>query len=369
MKKYFLLIGTASILLTPSCNGNRNKEKQQAIKKLPVAVVKLSNANVETVYPTRIESKVTVDIRSQADGYIEKIFIDEGSYVKAGQQLFKINDRSLTEQLNTAKAALNASKASLTNAILELEKNKELSNSNVISDYQFKAAKASFENAKALVSQNFSLVEAAKVNLNFSLIKAPVSGYIGRIPKRIGNLVTKGDVLPLTILSDVSDVYAYFSITEKDYLRFISGHGTRSFQNKVLDMPVKLILADGNAYPHAGKIQMIDGQFDQSTGAINVRVIFKNSQNILRSGITGRIVLPEEYKNVILVPVLATLDVQNKVFVYRLTKDNKAERIAVVVSGKSGGNYLISKGLHPGNRIVTKDLELIQEGQYITPEN
>lgn len=369
IKRHFVFIGIVTCSLLVSCSGKENKGQQQPMKKLSVVTVQLSNVNVDADYPARIEGKVVVDIRSQADGYIEKIFVDEGNYVKAGQPLFKIINRSLTEKLNIAKATLNASKATLTNATLELEKNKELSSSNVVSDYQLKAAKANFENAKALVSQNFSLVEEAKVNLAFSVIKAPVSGYIGRIPKRIGNLVAKGDALPLTTLSDISEVYAYFSMTEKDYLRFISRDVAKSFQDKVSDMPaVKLILADGNTYPHDGKIQMIDGQFDNATGAISVRAMFVNKDNILRSGNTGRIVLPENYKNVILVPVLATLDVQNKVFVYRLTKDNKAERVAVNIRGKSGENYLLSGGLNAGDRIVTKDLNLIQEGEQIIPE-
>ncbi|MCX2585618.1 efflux RND transporter periplasmic adaptor subunit [Pedobacter sp. MR22-3] len=369
LKNYVVFIGIAVCSFLVSCGSKKDSEKQAAIKKLPVLTLQRSDANIDTDYPARIEGKVMVDIRSQADGYIEKIFVDEGAYVKAGQPLFKINDHALKEQLNTAKASFNAAKATLKNATLELKKNKELSTSNVVSDYQLKAAQANFEHAKAQVAQNASLVEVAKVNLAFAIIKAPVSGYIGSIPKRIGNLVSKGDALPLTTLSDVSEVYAYFSMTEKDYLRFISRSEAKSFQDKVSAMPkVKLMLADGNAFANQGRIQMIDGQFDKATGAISVRAIFSNKENILRSGNTGRVVLPENYKDVILVPVLATLDVQNKIFVYRLSQDNKAERVAVTVNGKSGDNYLVSGGLHAGDRIVTKDLTLIQEGEQITPE-
>ena len=360
-------IGIVAFSILFSC-GRVEEVGNHQFKELPVLEIKLSNAQIDADYPARIEGKVMVDIRSQADGYIEKIFVDEGSYVKAGQPLFKIIDRSLIEQLNTARASLNASKATLKNAKLELEKNRELSKSNVVSDFQLKGAEANFENAQALVTQNTSLVEAAKVNLDFALIKAPVSGYLGRIPKRIGNLVSRGDALPLTTLSDVSEVYAYFSLTEKDYLRFISKSEAESFQDKVLALPeVRLILADGENYASKGKIQMIDGQFDRATGAISIRAVFDNKEGVLRSGNTGKIVLPEIYKDVILIPVLATLDVQNKIFVYRLTEDNKAERVAVDVSGKSGGKYLVTGGLNPGDRIVTKDLSLIQEGERITP--
>lgn len=367
---YPLSILIVTTLLFSACGAGEGQQGQPVkLRKVSVMTVEATSATINTDYPARIEGKVNVDIRSQADGYIERIFVDEGTYVKAGQSLFKINDRPLVEQLNTAKAVLNAAKASLTTATLEVEKYQELSKNNVVSDFQLRASKAAYENAKATVAQSAAAVESARINLEFALIKAPVSGYIGRIPKRIGNLVTKNDAQPLTTLSDVQEVYAYFSMTEKDFLRFTTQNPATNFKDKVASMPpVQLLLANGNPYLHAGKIQMIDGQFDNATGAITVRAIFNNAEGILRSGNTGRLVLPEHFTNVILVPVLATLDVQNKIFVYRLTKDNHTERIAIEITGKSGDNYLVTGGLKSGDKILTKDINLIQEGEQIIPK-
>jgi membrane fusion protein (multidrug efflux system) len=362
---YPLLIMAA---LVSGCAGKASEQQADSPKQLPVLTITSSDAVINTEYPARIEGRVNVDIRSQADGYIEHIFVDEGTYVKAGQALFKIHDRPLVEQLNTAQAALQAANASLSSAALEVQRYEDLSQNKVVSDFQLKAAQAAYENAKASVAQNAAAVEAAKVNLSFALIKAPVNGYIGRIPKRIGNLVTKNDALPLTTLSDIQEVYAYFSMTEKDFLRFAHQNTEKKFSDKVAAMPaISLLLADGSPYKHSGKIQMIDGQFDNTTGAISVRAVFANPEGLLRSGNTGRIVFPEKFQEVLLVPVLATQDIQHKRFVYRLTSDNRAERVAIEVAGKSGDFYILKNGLKAGDRIITKDLEYIEEGAVIIP--
>lgn len=364
---FFFIFLTAGIV---SCSHTTQEQASaESKRKLPVLTLAYTNAAVNTEYPARIEGKVNVDIRSQADGYIERIFVDEGAFVEKGQSLFKINDRPLIEQLNTAKAALNAARASLITAELEVERAEELSRKKVVSDFQLRAAKASFENAKATVSQLTASVEAARVNLDFALIKAPVSGYIGRIPKRIGNLVGRNDAEPLTTLSDIREVYTYFSVTEKDFLRFMNQYKEEKFADKVAHMPeVTLYLADGEEYPVKGKIQMIDGQFNPSTGAISMRAAFDNTGGILRSGNTGKIILPEQYDKVLCVPVLATLDVQHKLFVYRLDKNNRAERVVIEVNGKSGENYIVKSGLNAGDRILTKDINLLREGEEIIPK-
>ncbi|MBV8253104.1 MAG: efflux RND transporter periplasmic adaptor subunit [Chitinophaga sp.] len=368
-----LISGAAGSLLllfaATGCNQQENAPQEQVTRAFPVLTVQPTDATVDLQYPAHLEGKVNVDIRSQADGYLEKIFTDEGAFVQKGQSLFKINDQSLKEQLHTAQAGLLAARAALTTADLEVYKSEELYKNHVVSDYQLKAAKATQANAKAQVAQQEATVAAAKVNLDFSLIKAPVSGYIGRIPKRIGNLITKTDQQPLTHLSDISEMYAYFSMTEQDFLRLTEQY-KGSITDKIAAMPpVTLLLANGKPYTQNGKVQMIDGQFDPATGAISVRAAFDNKEGILRSGNTGKIILGEKHNGVLLVPVLATLDVQHKIFVYRLAKDNKAERIAISIAGKSGNNYLVSAGLKAGDRIVGKDLQLVKEGETVPVAN
>jgi membrane fusion protein (multidrug efflux system) len=352
----------------------KSAESKQPLKKLPLITLRDSNVIVTSDFPARIEGRVNVDIRSQADGYIEKIFVEEGAQVRIGQPLFKIVDAPYVQQLNLAKANLGAAKAALKSAALEVVKFSELSKSRVTSDFQLNTAKAAYEAAEANVALQSSAVQAAKINLDFTLIKAPVNGLIGRIPKRVGNLASKTDALPMTTLTDISEVYAYFSMTEKDFLAF-----NRQYPNKTLPQilaglpPVSLQLADGMAYDQKGKIQMADGQFDSSTGAISLRAMFKNSRYILRSGNTGRVALGQLQEHVLLVPARATVEVQDKIFTYRLNDKNITERVALTVSGKSGDYYLVKKGrgsdgLHAADRIVAREAAMIIEGEQIEPE-
>ncbi len=338
-----------------------------AAQKRTVVTLDQRTVTVSRDYPARIEGKVNVDIRPQAEGYLEKIFIEEGAFVKAGQPLFKIADAPYQEQLHTAQANLGAAQAELKKASLEVEKFTELSQSKVTSNFQLKTATAAYETAKANVALQQAAVATARINLGFTLVKAPVSGYIGRIPKRLGNLVSKADADPMTTLSDISQVYAYFSMTEQDFLE-MSRASDQSVTQRLSHLPeVQLILADGKPFEQKGKIQMVDGKFDTGTSSISVRAAFSNPRYLLRSGNTGRIVLPETRQNVILVPVQATTDIQDKIYVFRLTPDNHAERIAITVNGKSGDNYILSQGLKPGDRVIAKDANLVTEGEQVQP--
>lgn len=364
--KYLIIFVITGFLF--SCTSNKQAEVSQT-NSLPVITLQEDSITLYTEFPARIEGKVNVDIRSQVDGYIREIFVEEGDYVKKGQSLFKIDDRSYVEQVNMASANLNAAIATQKNVKLELEKYTLLSQNSVTSDFQLKIAQSEYETAQANVLQQTAALEAAKINLGFTLIKSPVNGFIGRIPKRIGNLASGSDTQPLTTVSEISDVYAYFSMTEKEFLLFNARYKGDNLSEKISRTDsVTLKLADDSDYSHRGKIQMINGEFDTSTGAISVRASFKNPGNLLRTGNTGRIILPYTEKQVLLVPVLSTLDIQDKIFVVRLNKENKSERVAITVSHKQGDYYIVKSGLHPGDRIVSRDLETIEEGSVIQPK-
>ena len=344
-------------------------EHKQPLKKLPVITLSDSSVSVTAEFPARIEGKVNVDIRPQVDGYIEKIYVEEGAHVSVGQPLFKLADDIYTQQLNLAKAGLSASKAALKTAALEVDKFEELSKSRVTSDFQLKTAKAAYEAAEANVALQSASVQAAKINLDFTLIKAPVSGFIGRIPKRVGNLASKTETQPMTNLTDISEVYAYFSMTEKDFLIFNQHYPNKTLPQILTLLPaVSLQLADGNRYDQDGKIQMVDGQFDTSTGAISLRAMFRNPRFVLRSGNTGRVTLPQVQNKVLLIPARATVDIQDKIFAYRLNDKNVTERVAIMVLGKSGDYYLIKTGLNAGDRIVAREAAMITEGEQIQPQ-
>ncbi|NQD72522.1 efflux RND transporter periplasmic adaptor subunit, partial [Sphingobacterium shayense] len=216
-------------------------------------------------------------------------------------------------------------------------------------------------------------VGSAQINKEFTLITAPVSGYISRIPKRIGNLVTKGDKEPLTMLSDVQEVFVYFSMNESDFLYFSKQKAKEDSINGIkrenqLSFPeATLILADGEAYSKKGKVDAINGQVDRTTGAISLRASFQNTDNILRSGSTGTLKISEVKKGVIQIPQIATSELQDRTFVYVLTKDNKAERRSITINGSSKDKYIVSSGLKIGDRVLTSGLDKITDGSSVTP--
>ena len=336
---------------------------------LPVLAITSANTITDSEYPASIQGTVDVEIRPQVSGNLDRIFVDEGAYVNKGQTLFKINERPFREQLNNALASLHAAEAALINANLEVDKLTPLVQNKVVSDYQLKTAKATQKIAAANIEQAKAMVGSAKINLGYTNVTAPVSGYIGRLPKKQGSLVSATDVEPLTTLSDVHEVFAYFSLGETDFINFKEQYAGSSLGDKIKKLPpVTLILADNSAYPKTGKIDMVDGQFDKTTGAITIRATFPNANGVLRSGNTGRIRLGLNHNDAILVPQAATVEMQDKVFVFTVGKDNKVTKMPITVVGKSGTNYLIKDGVKSGDQIVLSGIDKLQDGQAIQPE-
>lgn len=368
---FSLLFSTA---IMSSCGSSGNKAQTEAAQavpaqEIPVIAVVEKPATTYTDYSASIEGKVNVDIRPQVDGYLDQIFVDEGAYVKAGQPLFKINDRIYQEQLNTANAAMESAKANLRTAQIEVDKLTPLVKNKVISIVQLNTAQAGYSQAQAAINQAKSTIASAKINIAFTLIKAPISGFIGKIPKRVGNLIGKGDAAAMTTLSDTHEVYTYFSMSEPEFLRFNAQAKGSSMTEKLKQLPpVKLLLADGNTYPHPGKIQVVDGQFDKNTGSISLRAIFPNPEGLLRSGNTGKVRLEESYGQAVLVPTASTMDVQDKIFVYLVGPGNKLQRRAIVLSGKNGNNYLVKSGLKKGEQIVFSGFDGLAEEAVIKPQ-
>ena len=366
MKKLMLTFTMAIILA--SCAPDA-KAPIAAAPALPVINIESNSVLTDSEYPAALQGTIDIEIRPQVNGNLEKVFVDEGAYVTKGQSLFKINEQPYREQLNNALASFHASEAALINAQLEIDKLTPLVQNKVVSDYQLKTAKASYRIASANLEQTKAMVGTAKINLGYTLITAPVSGYIGRLPKKQGSLIGISDIEPLTKLSDVHEVYAYFSLGEADFINFKAQYSGNTIDDKIRKLPpVSLILADNSAYPQTGKIDMVDGQFDKNTGAITIRATFPNAKGLLRSGNTGKIRLSLPHNDAILVPQQSTVEVQDKIFVFAVSKDNKITKQPIIVSGKSGNDYLVQSGIKSGDRIVSKGFENLQEGTVIAPE-
>jgi membrane fusion protein, multidrug efflux system len=373
MQRFFrfqVLIGMCIPILFSGCgpsNGDKDAEKKQK-PALPVMTVLPGDATVTTEYSSLLEGKVNVEIRPQVDGTLSRIYVDEGAYVKAGQPLFKIDDRVYREQYNSALASQHSAEASLVVAKLNEEKLVPLVQNNVVSDIQLKTAKANHQVALASFEQSKAAARSALVNLDYTTVKAPVSGYIGKIPFRLGSLVSKNQSEWLTLLSDVSEIYAYFSMSETDFMRFRQQYAGDSIQEKLRQVaPVSLIMADGTLFSEKGSVGSVSGQFDQATGSVRIRAVFPNPKGLLRAGNTGKVVMESLYHNVLLVPQAATVELQDKVFVFLVGKGNSVRKQVITVTGKSGNNFIVGSGLKQGDMIVTAGIEKLPDGTVIKP--
>lgn len=367
-----LLLASLSLwtILNACQSGKANEGAAQSmpVPELPVLTLDTTTALTVREYAANLEGKENVDVRTQVEGYLEKVFVEEGSFVTAGQPLFKINDRPYQAQLERDMASLRAMQSAEANAALEVEKMKPLAENKVVSDIQLKTAQTNLQTARANVEQARAAIAAAQVNVGFTLIKAPVSGYIGRIPKRAGNLVNSSDAAPLTTLSDISKIYAYFSMSENDFIRFSKGATGSTLQQQLKHMrPVSLVLSNGDDFSEKGRIEMVDGQFNKTTAAISLRATFPNPAAVLRSGNTGKVRIEQVNNGVVLVPQSATMEMQDKVFVYQLADSNKVKRQSIVIAGKSADNFIVVDGVRTGDKIVTAGLETIAEGAVVKP--
>lgn len=366
MKNLFYAI---VVLALYSCSAKPQTAVAPPPPSLPVATIVSGTQTTYQEYPASIEGTVNVEVRPQVSGALNKVFVDEGAFVNAGQPIFKINDQPYRAALNNALAALHSAEASSGNAQLEVDKLTPLVANKVVSDYQLKTAKAAYQVAKANLESAKANVSTAQINLGYTLIKAPVSGYIGRLLKKQGSLVSPQDAEALTQLSDVHDVHVYFSLGEKDFVSFKEQYPGGTLKDKLKKLPsVALLLADGTEYSKPGKIDMIDGQFDKNTGAITIRANFSNPQGLLRSGNTGKIRLSLQHSNALIVPESATIEMQDKVFVFTLADSNMVKKSPINIIGKSGTNYLVKDGIKAGDQIVLSGIDHLQEGTVIHPE-
>lgn len=355
----------AAIGLT-ACNQGESVARTEQVLTLPVLKIDTQSITTHQNYAATLQGKVDVQIRPQVNGYLKKIFADEGAYVQAGQSLFQLEDMLYREQLHSKQANQQVALAGLAKAQLELDLLIPLLEGGVVSAMQMQTAKVNLAAAKAALLQSEAEVATARVHVDFALIKAPVSGYLGKIPYRIGNLVSTLAAEPLTQLSDIHQIYAYFSISELDFIQFQQSYAGKTLEQKLRNIPpVRLLLADGNYYKHNGKLDLALGQFDKQTGSITLRASFPNPDYLLRSGATGKVVLAKKYTHSIVIPQSATFEIQDKTFVYVLSDSSKAEKRAIEILGVSGADYLIKSGLKPAERMLLTGLAQLKDGMLV----
>lgn len=362
MKRNFctfgLAIGALSVIsVFSSCsNGGDSAATQQAAPELGVMVIAPGNIELESSYPATIKGKTDIDVRPMISGNIVAVHVDEGARVQKGQVLFTIDQVPYQAAVDQAQASVNVARTAVETAQISVNSNRALREKNIISEHAMQISENQLAQAKAQLAQAEAGLTNARKNLSYTQVTAPSSGVVGSIPLRVGSLASPSGQA-LTTVSDNSEAYAYFSLTERQILDMTDG-GTISLNEAISQMPaVKLKLANGSIYPVEGKVATVSGVIDASTGASTVRALFDNANGVLRSGSTGSVIIPEQFTDVIIVPQTATGEIQGNKYVLTVDENGTLHQQTIQVAPlQDGHNYVVTSGLKPGDRIVTEGI-------------
>ena len=339
----------------------------QASNEYAVREIKTTECNLSTSYPATIKGIQDIEIRPKVSGFITKVHVDEGDFVRRGQVLFSIDRVQYEAAVKSAEAAVRVARTTVSTQKLTVKNKKMLHEKKIISDYDMEMAENQLASAEAeLASARAQLIDARN-NLSFCSVTSPSDGVVGTIPYRVGSLVSSSTAEALTTVSNISKMYVYFSMTEKQLLEYTKG--TDGVKGALAAIPaVNLQLADGSTYDQTGKVTNVSGVIDITTGSVSMRATFDNPQKILRSGGSGSVVIPIHKDNAILVPQKATYEIQDKHFVYVVGKDNKVKNTEITVLPQNDGtNYVVTGGLKAGERIVVEGINTLSDGMAIKP--
>jgi len=322
-------------------------------------------------FPATIEGRQVVEIRPMISGYIDEICVNEGDFVRKGQLLFRIRNPQYEQAVITAKASVNSAEAEVNSSGIEVEKVKPLVERDIVSSYRLESAELTLKTKEALLEQARAALANAEANLAYTLIRSPLDGTIGTIPHKSGALVSSTSAEALTMLSDITNIYAYFSWNEKQLLAFFSQAPGATVKEKLKSMPpATLILADGTAYGKKGTIEMASGLISPETGSATLKAVFANPDFLIRSGSSATIKIPASYDSVLLIPQSATYELQDQRFVYRVNDDSTVTAINFrSVATDDGKYFIVTKGMNPGDRIVTEGVVSLRDGVKIHPRD
>lgn len=340
--------------LLSSCGSGQQQQGAMPVQ-VETYTVKLDSMTLYESYPATIKGKTDIEIRPQISGFITKVHVDEGQVVKKGQLLFTIDQVQYGAAVRSAEAAVASAEAAVATAKMTTDSKKILHDKQIISDYEYQTSILSLREAEAALNQARASLVNAQRNLDYTEVVAPSDGVVGTIPNREGSLASPSSVQPLTTVSDISEVYAYFSFNEKDVIKMTQS-GSRTLNEAIKEMPeVYLQLSDGSRYALPGKVFTVSGVLDGSTGTASVRALFKNTNKMLRSGLTGEILVPQPSNDLLIIPQKATYEIQDRVYVYLVNDSSKAVSTNITVSPVNDGQtYIVTSGLKVGDEIVTE---------------
>jgi membrane fusion protein (multidrug efflux system) len=353
-----LIFGTVAVFGFRSSSDDQQSQQIDEVELVPIVTVNKEDVTAELEYVADIQAIQNVEIRARVEGYLEEIFVDEGHFVSKGQLLFSINTEEYQAAVNKASAMRKSAEAEMLTAEVEVRRVKQLTDKKVVSETELELAKAKLEIAKSKVEEAKADEVAAKVSLSHCQIRSPFNGRIDRIPFRIGSLISEGALL--TTISDMEAVYAYFRVSELEYLDYF-----RSNKDSIFDQNVELILADGSKYPETGEIETMAGEFEEGTAAIALRARFRNQNHFLKHGSTGKVRIIEKFRNALIIPQTAVLEIQDKNYVFIVDKNNTVYMKSFEAHSRHGDKYIVRKGLNAGEEIVAQGVQNLREGAVI----
>lgn len=362
-----LLTTVVGLTVLSSCGSKQQRQMPSATYE--TMKVEAKTIQLDTKYTATIRGRQDIDVYPQVGGTLQKLCVTEGEAVRKGQTLFIIDQVPYQAALNTAEASLKAAEAQQATAELNYNSRKKLFDERVVSEFDMQTAYNSLQSAKAAVAQCKAQVVNARNSLSYTVVKSPSDGVVGTLPYRQGALVGASMPQPLTTVSDNSQMYVYFSITESQLLDMARKSG--NIDSALVSMPpVRLQLVDGSEYDLPGKVESISGVVDRSTGSVQLRAVFDNPGKILHSGSTGKVIIPAIYENAIVIPSAATVQTQDKFKVYTVDQDGIAHPQLITISEKEGGSdFIVTSGLNGGEEIVSKGAGMVREGQDVKKQN
>ena len=374
MKKQLLFVVALTLVATlfVGCKEEQTTTKKRT-REYNAMVLTTASRKLSSTYSASIRGKQDVDIRTKVQGYITDIKVKEGSIVRQGQTLFVIDQVPYQAALATAEANVDVAKAQVDAAELSAKSKEMLFEEKIISDFDLRMARTNLASAKAQLAQAQANELTASNNLSYTLVKSPVDGVVGTLPFRIGTLVSPSDSTPMTSVSDNSEMYVYFSMSESQVLSLKRQYG--ALENALQELPaVELQLSDGTVYSEKGTIEAISGIIDPTTGSVTLRAKFPNKKRLLISGGSGTIILPHRQDGCVVIPQSATYEVQDKVYAYKVENGVAKAKIIGVFEISNGKEYIVESGLIEGDTIIVDGIGILRDDtpvhikEFITPK-
>lgn len=356
----YVCLPLAAVMLY-SCSQNKASENKSPDYTVPVISITEKNVNLDKIYVSDIQAIRNVELRSRIPGFLDKIYVDEGQTVKKGQLLFSISDEEYKAQVAQAKAALNSVIADGKTAELEMERIKLLVDKRILSATELALAQAKLRVAKAKIEEAQAALSHANTKLSYAQVRAPFDGVLDRIPLKTGSLLEEGTLL--TSVSDISSVYAYFNISENEYLDYLR----EKQRHEQADKEVMLLLSDGQEYPYSGKVETVVSEFEQNTGSIAFRARFPNPSHLLKHKATGKVCLSRSVEKALVLPQKSVFEIQDRNYVYIIDSTNTVRIRSFVPKARFEKFYVVASGLSKGEKVVYEGIQNIKEGMQVLP--